>query len=236
MSVAHGYLLLDDLKATLRITNDTFDVPLEVAIESASRQIDQFCDDQFWLSQVPTQRLFKAEQSRSLFVRSFATTAGLVVEVDLNDDGVFETTWVSGTDFQVAPVAPMDGFPFNRIETLGTAYFPGKASPYMGYAYGYSPGYYGPSFGGEWYPRSQRARVRVTAQWGWPAVPAQVVQACQILAVGHYKSKDLTNGQAGMSGLATGSFGSARNVMISPAIMDPIAQHLLNGLRDVVIA
>lgn len=58
---------------------------------------------------------------------------------------------------------------------------------------------------------TNRAYVRVTAVWGWPTVPAHVRQACQILAVDHFKSKDLTGGIAGF-----GELGPVRIAAFSP--------------------
>jgi hypothetical protein len=232
------YITLESLKAALRLTNNTFDELLQMAITSASRQIDQFCDDQFWKFDAAAPRMFKAERPRRLLPGAFSTTDGLVVEVDLDNDGVYETTWVRGKDYQVTPPTPRPGWPYTAIEALGSAWFPGQYgfSPYYGYAYTYSPGYYGASFGGEWYPRSMRARVRVTAKWGWPTVPPQVRQACQILAIDQYKSKDLTNGAAGTTGLSTGAFGSQKSIQVTPAGFNTIAEALLCGLRDVVVA
>lgn len=71
------------------------------------------------------------------------------------------------------------------------------------------------------FPTGARPQVRVTAVWGWPAVPAQVRQACQILAVDHYKSKDMTGGVAG--------FGDAGPVRV--AAFNPQARNLIESLR-----
>jgi hypothetical protein len=234
------YITVDYLKAALRRTNDTFDDLFQAAISAASRQIDDHCNDQFWtdITAGPTVRVFEAVRPRDLATPSFSTTDGLVVELDVDGDGTFETTVPVG-DVQAVPVTPKFGWPHQRIQLVGSQTFPGTTwSYYGGYGYGYGsyPGYYLPSYGGEWFPRSTRARVRVTAQWGWPAVPAQVVQACQILAISYYKTKDLTGGQAGTSGLSTGTFGGQKTVMLSGGAMDPEAAHLLCGLREPVVA
>jgi hypothetical protein len=230
------YFTVDQLKATLRITQDTFDDQLQVAISAASRQIDEYCNDRFYLDATPTPRVFKAISARRLSTPSFASTTGLVVEVDMDDDGVFETTLTEGVDFQAGPPNKEANWPFTGIETLGTRFFPGELNPYFGWGYGYSPGYYGVAYGGEWWPLSQRARVRVTAPWGWPSIPSQVIQACQILSVDFWKSKDLTNGSAGTTVLSTATFGGARGTQIQLPGFNPLAKVLLCGLREPVVA
>ncbi len=42
-----------------------------------------------------------------------------------------------------------------------------------------------------------RSRVRITARWGWPAVPAEIVQATQIQAIRLFSRKDSPEGVAG---------------------------------------
>lgn len=49
---------------------------------------------------------------------------------------------------------------------------------------------------GEW-PCTAGARVRVTAVWGWPAVPANIVTATEILARRLFKRKDSPGGVLG---------------------------------------
>lgn len=230
------YLRVDQLKTALRISQDGFDDQLALAITAASREIDEHCNDRFYRDDAPTPRVFVARAARRLMLPSYATTDGMVVEVDIDDDGVFETTWTLGVNFQAAPTAPQTGWPYTEIQTLGPSFLPGMLNPYWGWAYGYSPGYYGPAYGGEWWPLSQRARVRVTAAWGWPAVPPQVSQACQVLAIDYWKSKDLTNGAAGTTTLSTAAFGGARGTQVQIGGFNPLAKSLLCGLREPVIA
>lgn len=222
------YITLEYLKASLRIkeTNTAFEYQLGIAITSASRQIDTHCKDRFWLDDAPSPRLFRARDPYQLFLPAFATTDGLVVELDRDGDGAFETTWTHGTDFEVSPLSPEPGFPYRGIEAIGAA-FPTLYAYGIDYPYGSAYPYAGQRSSG-------RARVRVTAQWGWPEVPSQVEQACQILATDHYKSKDVTDGASGPQGLATGRFGSHPSLK-SPGFNAQAAK-LLCGLREQVIA
>jgi hypothetical protein len=238
------YITVDQLKSALQIKNDSNDDLLAVAISAASRRIEEHCRDQFWTDPgVVTARVLAPDQPGTAFTGSFATAAGLLVKTDDDNDGVFETTW-GVTDWQAEPLSPLYGFPSSRIVAVGARFFPGARNqpfisyPYNGYGYGYAggygwagAGYYGQTLFGP----SQRARVQVTAQWGWPAVPAQVKQACQILAIDYYKSKDFTNGSAGTTGLSTGVFGGQKGIQLHSGI-NPLACSLLRGLRDVVVA
>jgi len=237
--LTNAYITLDQLKAALgdkRPTPNPWDDAYAMAIESSSRQIDQYCDDQFWNSGVPSVRVFRPEKPRGLEVGSFASVTGLSVAVDMDDDGVYETPWVLGTDYQVFPYNPTPGWPYRRIEPLGARFFPGAPQPYLWQAYGYTPGFYGPAYGNGYIWRSKRPRVQVTANWGWAAPPPQVIQACQILSIESWKSKDLTNGVAGSTGISTGSFGPQRGMTMAPSLMNPVALQLLCGLRDIVVA
>lgn len=227
MTASSNYIDLADLKSALRITNTSADVELNRAINSSSRLIDQYCNDQFWRTD-PLARLFRAEFYDVLEVKSFADTAGVIIELDNDDDGVFETV-LDDTDWQAEPVDRDPLTPFKRIQLLGGRTFPGSWRS----AYQTDPAYLysnvNPYF-------SRRARVRITAEWGWPSVPPQVIQACQILAISAFKSKDITGGFGGASALSTGAFGAKRDILINPSALDPMAIALLSGLRDVVVA
>lgn len=173
MADTHGYITIEQLKEAVGEDSETQDDAYTRAIEAASRQIDEFRGDQFWLEQTPTARLFRANNPFILFTGDFATTVGLIVAVDLDGDGTFETVWES-TDVSAEPLRRMNGRPFDRIIAVGDKRFP------CAYA---------------------RPTVQVTAKWGWPEVPDPVVQACQILAIDHFKSKDMTGGVAGFNDL-----------------------------------
>ena len=71
--------------------------------------------------------------------------------------------------------------------------------------------------GGRWHAR----RVRVTARWGWPAIPAGAVEATEILTVRLHRRKDAPWGVAG--------FGESGTVQI--AKQDPDVMALVEGLR-----
>jgi hypothetical protein len=239
-ATSSDYISVAQLKGALRISNESSDDELQMAVTASSRQIDNWYGDQFWTGDAPSARVLRADTMTHVKPGVFATTDGLVVATDDDGDGVFENTW-DPSMWEAAPFSPMFGYPFDRIEAVGGLFFPAPkrrshrlpfgCGGYGGYEYGYGDWDYGAGYGAR-----RTARVQVTAQWGWAAVPVEVSQACQILAIDHYKSKDFTNGSAGISGLATGSFGGQKTVMVVQAPFNPLAVKLLCHLKDPVLA
>ena len=230
-----SYLTVEELKDVLRVTNFAWDDAMQLAIDAASSQIDQECDDQFWITDPADFKTYQASDPRTLWIGSFSSTDDMLVELDLDDDGVFETP-LQPTDWQPAPVNRRPDRPYDRIQLLRSGLrFPGARrghNPYLGYGYGYSTGW-----GGDCYPHSLRARVKVTAKWGWPTVPWQVKQAAQILAIDHFKSKDMSGNSAGLSPATSSVLNAQSSYNISAAAgMNARAKALLCGLREYVIA
>ena len=227
---ASDYITVDHLKAVLRVKDNYYDEFLALAISAASAQIDEHCDDKFWLDEVAAPMLFKPTSPQVIWTPSFASTEGTVIELDIDNDGVFERT-LDASEWQPAPVNRRPGWPYKRIETLGSVYLPGVWPPFWQYA----AGPYGEVYNVEGYPQSRRARIRITARWGWPEVPWQVRQAAQILAVEAFKSKDMTGGAAGTEGVTQRSgWGRRAGMGVSP--FNPQAKALLCSLRDPVLA
>jgi len=195
MAIDHGYLSLAEFKEAIDDTMSVGDnnALYERAIETASRQIDDFRGDQFWKSSNPTARWFRPDHPRMLWTGDIATTDSLAVKIDTLGDGTFATTWAT-SDWQAEPLVRRNGRPYTRLIATGSKCFP------MG---------------------CWRASVEITATWGWPNVPIQVKQACQILAIDHFRSRELTGGVA--------SFGDAGPIRVSA--FNPIARALLQELE-----
>lgn len=66
--------------------------------------------------------------------------------------------------------------------------------------------------------------VRVTARWGWPAVPAEVVQATQLLAARLYRRKDSPQGVLGST-----EWGAVRVSRVDPDVEALIAHLSIPG-------
>lgn len=174
--MTNGYISLEALKAVLRDDRSLDDAAYERAIEAASRRIDTFTGQpgrprQFWRTSAPEARLFRATTRFLVRVGDFADTTGMTVEV-ADPAGVFSP--LAGAAWQPEPYERADGHPFTAITVTSSAIT---------------------------FPVSGRLpRVRVTARWGWEAVPKPVEQACQIFAIVYVKSRDLTAGVAGFEG------------------------------------
>jgi hypothetical protein len=162
MAITNGYSTLAQVKAALRITDSVDDSLLEMAVESASRAIDQYTNRAFY--------------NAGTAVRYYAPTDSLNVTIDdlislttlqtmSDDEVVYDTTWETD-DYQLEPLnGYADGIvqPYTHIRAIGD------------YTY--------LTLDGE-------ATIKVTGVWGWSAVPIQVTQATVIQASRIFKRLD----------------------------------------------
>lgn len=196
MAVGDPYAELASLKSWFKIGDTADDSELQIAVDSASRGIEDHCHRQFNDAGSATARVYQPESKCWVVVDDFSTTTGLIVKTDEDDDGVYETTW-SASEFEVRPVNGVvngrPGYPYWEVRTLGSRYFPTTV---------------------------QRPAVQVTARWGWAAVPKPVEQACLILAAEGFKLKDAPFGVAGFS-----EFGAVR-VRDNPVVARMLAEYV----------
>ena len=182
MPITNGYTTLTAMKAYLSISDSSDDSILETMVESASRSIDRIANRRFYLDTNATSRQYRAYNDVFAYVDDIGTTSSLVVAMDEDGDGTFETTLTLNTDFILDPLtAPSLGRPYTQLTMVNTTYtwpiFPGLFSN------GLRPG------------------VQVTARWGWPSVPDDIEMACQILTADLYKRKDSPGGVLGLGDL-----------------------------------
>lgn len=174
MALGDSYASLAELKARvgLAVSDTADDDTLTASLAVASRGIEACTHRQFNDAEAATARLFYPDTTGLARVDDFSTTTGLVIETDTFGDGAFEATWAT-SDYELQPlngvVDGMSGWPFWRIKAVNR-YFPCRTS---------------------------RASLRVTAQWGWTAVPAPVKEATLILAEEVFKLKDSPFGAGG---------------------------------------
>lgn len=182
MSITNGLCSIDDLKSALRITDDTDDTRLELAIDAATRLIEKVCDRRFWLTDSPSARVYIAETNWLVNVDDFETEEGLIVQTDFAGDGTFGTTW-ERADFQLEPLNALEygnPWPYNKIRAIRSLYFP--------------------LWGGIAFPQARtQALVMVTAQWGWTQIPTDVQKACVIQAMSLFKADDVPFGATAFS-------------------------------------
>lgn len=174
--------------------NDYGDITLvELCIAAASRNIDRFCGRRFWQDSTVVTREYHADSDSVVFVDDISTSTGLVVKTDTADDGTFATTLTITTDFLLYPLNAADEVPVKPWTELRIA-----------------------GGSGYWFPvEDGRPGVRVTAKFGWPAVPDDVKLATIFQAQMLYASKDARGGVWGDTGLRVSRF------------MHPQAQELL---------
>lgn len=124
MAITNGYLTLSELKGWLDISDTNDDAQLELAIEAASRAIDEFCGRRFW--QASETRYYTACGD---VVRVDDLVSISTLKTDAAGDGTFETTWASG-DYTLEPFnAAVEGRPYLKVSRsrVGSYAFPRAA-------------------------------------------------------------------------------------------------------------
>lgn len=161
--------------AGMTTSSTVHDAEVTAAVTAASRAVDGYCQRAFTTASATGSRVFRAEWGHRIELDDFGSTTGLVVATDEADTGTYGQTWTFTTDYVVGPAnARLNDLPwaYTELRAVGARYF-----PVIG----------------------QRNRVQVTAAWGWPATPAEIVQATTILALDLFKMKDSPFGVAGFS-------------------------------------
>lgn len=179
MAITNGYATLADVKGALRITDTIDDALLEVAIESASRLIDGYCNRYFWLGPTGEQRYYYANDSYITWIDDCVSVDSLDTCGNLyylyNVHWNFAVQQDGSKDYELLPVNKLANgsySPFTAIRAVGHYLF-----PILG----------------------DNALVRVTGQFGWASVPTAVKQATIIQASRIYKRLESPLGVAGIS-------------------------------------
>lgn len=160
MAITNGYATLAQLKSALRIpsADATDDALIEMAVESASRLIDAYCQRNFLYTGTPAVRYFSTHDPYLVQIDDCRSITE--VKTSSSEDGVFDLTWdlteFTG-DIQAEPINDYLGgivWPYTRLRAIGDYVF----------------------------PVDKEATVKVTANWGWPSIPVTVTQACVLQA------------------------------------------------------
>ncbi len=169
MTITNGYCTLSQLKRELTMPAGDLDddARLELAIGAASRQIDAHTGRRFWQDATVVAREYVADDARCVYVPDdISTTTGLIVKVDTDGDGTYETT-LSSSDYRLLPTNAADMIPVQPFTRLVIS---NSSANYFPVFYDGQPG------------------VQVTAKFGWPAVPDDVTKACVIQATQLFKA------------------------------------------------
>ena len=209
MPVANGYATLNDVKTAARIQDGVDDSLLELAIESASRMIDEYTMRNFYNAGTAV-RVFVPDHNDVVAIDDAVSISEIAVSTMLNK--TYDQVW-SAVDYQLEPLNGvadgLAGWPITRIRAVGTYEFPDGNTRYR------YEGRYG---------QEDIATVQVTGVWGWSAVPAAVKQATIIQAMRIFKRLDSPLGV--ISSPDTGFFRVSNRI-------DPDVAMLLNSYRKI---
>lgn len=194
------YATLEELRDQLSLPADdtSRDTLLTKALKSASRGIDRTTGRRFWMDDAPKARTYRLEG------RVFYERDGDVLLVD--DIGstaglVVESATVGGSTYTA-----LTGYETTPDNALDDGYaITGLLKPH-----------------GVWGTTS--TRIRVTAKFGWPAVPDDIAQACLIQASRLYKRKDSPEGVMGSA-----EWGVVRLSRRDPDVWNLIEPYILPG-------
>ena len=189
MAIVNGYCTLADLKAALRVQDSIDDSLLELAIESASREIDGYCE-----------RVFYSTSATRVYAPTniYTVTTDDIISVTTlksSSDGVtYDITWQT-SDYQLEPLnnvaGGLVGSPFTRIRATGDYLMPTFSV--------------GTFYEGE-------ALIQVVGVFGWSAIPAAIRQATVILAMRLFKRLDSP------MGVISNDLGSMRVGRVDPDV------------------
>lgn len=194
--MANEYATLAELKAQLSITDSARDSLLNKALAAASRAIDKKTGRRFWLDPSVVQRTFNP---RGRALRECEGERLLIDDIGSATGLVVETgggtSWTAVTGYETSPDNALpNGVPITSL-----------LLPVGTWGYG-------------------TARVRVTARWGWPAVPDEVVQATLLQAGRLYRRKDSPEGVAGSA-----EWGMVRVPALDPDVRAMIEPYEMPG-------
>lgn len=194
--MANEYADLPTLKAALKATDTERDDLLNNALAAASRGIDATCGRRFYLDATATARTYTLTDR---VVRDFLGERLLIDDIG-DDAGLVVEIGAAGawTELTGYESAPDNALVRDRPITALT-----RTSG---------------SWGGG------ATRVRVTAQWGWPAVPDEVVQATLIQALRLFRRKDSPEGVTGSA-----EWGVVRLPRVDPDVYALIQHYIAPG-------
>jgi len=189
LAITNGYTTLADVKAALRITDSVDDSLIEIAIESASREIDGYCNRVFYSTSGT-----RVYQPQDAFVCHTDDIISITTLKTSDNAQSYNNTWAT-TDFQLEPLNGVSGgidSPATRIRAVGDYLFPvwSVTGTYTNFA-----------------------PVQIVGVFGWSAVPVAVKQAAILLAMRQFKRYDSPLGVAGF-----GDLGAIRVGRVDPDV------------------
>ncbi len=211
--MTNAYAALTDIKAVspaLNAHGTANDPMLELAIESASRMVDTYCNRRFYTNGTES-RVYSTQDFYTVDVDDIAGTA-VTVKSSTAFDGTFDVTWGAG-DWQGEPLNRWQSghvAPITRLRAVGTYLF----TPYTA------------TLGRLATIPTTYASTQVTAVYGYgTTVPTEVKHATLLLALRQYSR------YGSPTGVQSGEFGP---VYVSRKIDPDVAAVLANFRRSPV--
>jgi hypothetical protein len=199
-ALGQRYCSIEELKSRLAIPDTGDDFELQLAAESASREIDQICGRYFW--QAADTRVYMPDSIYRQTTDDIVSVTSL--KVDFDGDGTYETTWTQNVDYrleagigQYNTTAKGEPWPYTGYTVLQAS----KPIPFV-------------------WPWSNPTRIQIQGVFGWPAVPSAVKQATLIMASDLLRRKDAPFGVAGFS-----EFGVVR-IQQQPIILQLLRRYI----------
>jgi len=177
MAITNGYATLDEVKAAARVTDNFDDALFETAIESASRDIDAYCERVFYSAGTAT-RVYIPTDIYLLETDDLISVSA--VKSDTTGEGGFNETWAT-TDYQLEPLNGVAGgivTPYTRLRAVGDLLWP------------------------IYEPRdinAGQASVQITGVFGFESVPVAIKQATILASLRAYKRYESPTGVLGFS-------------------------------------
>jgi len=169
-----SYATLAEFKSAIGITDSTDDTPLQSVLDATDALIDNYTDRKQGFGTATETRYYNADNYEYVLVDDLVSVTTLTT--DDNGDGTYPTTWVAGTDYNLAPGnAALDGWPYTELDVSVT--YPKN------------------------YPKGVYRGVKVTGVFGWPTVPNAVKQAAIIQASAVWSSRTSPFGIIGSADL-----------------------------------
>jgi hypothetical protein len=194
MAITNGYCSLADLKAALRVTDAIDDSLLELAIESASREIDGACERVFYSTSAT--RVYAPHNIYLVETDDIVS----VTTVKTSTDGLTYDTTLAATDYQLEPLNGIAGglvSPFTQIRAVGDYLWPAYSPQTIFHL---------------------EASVQVVGVFGWSAIPAAIRQATVILAMRLFKRLDAPLGMISndLGSMRVGRFDPDVEALVAP--------------------
>jgi hypothetical protein len=164
------YITSSEFKTRFAISVSSDDTRIGVHVTAASREVDSICGRHFGTA-TSTTRYFKPVGPGLVLVDDCYTVTA--VKMDTGDDGAYATTLTAGTDYIVEP--------YNGVGINGQTGWPVTQLKATGYSYYF-------------HTHTRRPSISVTANFGWAAVPSDVVEATFLLAHRLYFERDVPSG------------------------------------------